>query len=198
MTVRTNGMLVKEAVSNLAAAIRADPRLATGTTTVRVHWQGGTQAIGRIRQFEPIVVDEPPAFGGTDRGPNPAELLLVALGSCLELTLAVLAEQLGLQIQTIEVEVQGELDLRGFLGIDRTVRPGFQRIQMTVHMTSPEPEERLRDLLELADQVCPVSDMLRQPVLMQRFLAVSNPFDTGIKRVLNAPERRGRVSLGAR
>jgi putative redox protein len=184
MVIRTNGMLVKEAVSNLAAAIRANPRLATGTTTVRVHWQGGTQAIGRVRQFEPIVIDEPPAFGGTDRGPNPAELLLVALGACQELTLAVLAEQLGLQIESIEVEVQGELDLRGFLGIDRAVRPGFQRIEMTVHITSPEPEERLRDLLDLADQLCPVSDMLRQPVPTETILEVSHPIGTGVDPVL--------------
>jgi len=184
MVIRTNGMLVKEAVSNLAAAIRANPRLATGTTTVRVHWQGGTQAIGRVRQFEPIVIDEPPAFGGTDRGPNPAELLLVALGACQELTLAFLAEQLGLQIESIEVEVQGELDLRGFLGIDRAVRPGFQRIEMTVHITSPEPEERLRDLLDLADQLCPVSDMLRQPVPTEAILEVSRPLGPGADRVL--------------
>ncbi len=173
MAARSNGHLVVEALTNLVAAIRANPRLAIGTTMARVTWAGSTQAIARVRQFEPIIVDEPPAFGGTDRGPNPVELLLVALGACQELTLAILAEQLGLQIQAIDVEVQGELDLRGFLGIDPEVRPGFQRLEIAVHIVSPEPEERLRELLALAERLCPVSDMLRHPVPIETTLEVS-------------------------
>jgi len=175
MVVRVQGTAAKEALRNLAAAIQANPKLATGTTSVRVRWSGGTQAIGQVRSFEPIVIDEPPAFGGTDRGPNPAELLLVALGACQELTLAMLAEQLGLEIESIDVEVYGELDLRGFLGIDPTVRPGFQRIEVDIHITSPEPEERLRELLARAEQLCPVSDMLRHPVPIETHLEVSRP-----------------------
>ncbi|MCS7050319.1 MAG: OsmC family protein [Thermomicrobium sp.] len=175
MAVRVNGCLVREAVSNLVEAIRANPRLATGTTTVRVDWIGGTQAVGRIRQFEPVVIDEPPALGGSDRGPNPTELLLVALGACQELTLAVLAEQLGIAIDAIEVEVRGDLDLRGFLGIDPAIRPGFQRLEVAVHITSPEPPERLEELLRLAERLCPVSDMLRNPVPIETTLEITRP-----------------------
>lgn len=178
MAVRVNGHLVKEAVTNLVEAIRANPRLASGTAMVRVNWAGGTRAIGHVRQFEPIIVDEPPALGGSDRGPNPVELLLVALGACQELMLAVLAEQLGLEIHAIDVEVQGELDLRGCLGIDPQVRPGFQRLEVSVHFVSPEPEERLRELLALAERLCPVADMLRNPVPIETTLEVSLPGGT--------------------
>jgi uncharacterized OsmC-like protein len=87
--------------------------------------------------------------------------------------LAVLAEQLGLEIHAIDVEVQGELDLRGCLGIDPQVRPGFQRLEVSVHIVSPEPEERLRELLALAERLCPVSDMLRNPVPIETTLEVS-------------------------
>ncbi|MCX7623031.1 MAG: OsmC family protein [Thermomicrobium sp.] len=175
MAVRVNGSHVREALSNLAAAIQANPRLASGTTSVRVEWTGGTQVLGRVRQFEPIVIDEPPAFGGTDRGPNPAELLLVALGACQELTLLALAEQLGIEVEAIDVEVRGALDLRGFLALDPSVRPGFQRVEIDVHITSPEPEERLRELLARAERLCPVSDMLRHPVPIETTLEVSRP-----------------------
>lgn len=181
MAVRVNGHLVKEALANLIEAIRANPRLASGTTMVRVKWAGGTQAIGHVRQFEPIIVDEPPALGGSDRGPNPVELFLVALGACQELMLAVLAEQLGLEIHAIDVEVQGELDLRGCLGIDPKVRPGFQRLEVSVHIVSPEPEERLRELLALAERLCPVSDMLRNPVPVQMDLEVSHAGSSAIR-----------------
>jgi len=172
MTVRVNGSVVKEALANLVAAIRANPRLAAGTTAVRVHWDGGTRALGRVRQFEPIVVDEPLAFGGSDQGPNPAELLLVALGACQELTIALLAEQRGVTLDAIDVEVRGELDLRGFLGLDPTVRPGFQRIEVEVRLRSPEPEHRLRELLAEAERLCPVSDMLRHPVPIETSLEI--------------------------
>ncbi|GBD18868.1 hypothetical protein HRbin27_01368 [bacterium HR27] len=172
MVVRVQGTAAKEALRNLAGAIQANPKLATGTTSVRVRWSGGTQAIGQVRSFEPIVIDEPPAFGGTDRGPNPAELLLVALGACQELTLLILAEQLGLRIDDIEVDVHGDLDLRGFLGIDPNIRPGFQHISITVHIASPEPEERLRELLARAERLCPVSDVLRNPVPIETTLAL--------------------------
>jgi uncharacterized OsmC-like protein len=178
MAVHVQATAVKEALSNLAAAIRANPSLATGTTCVRVRWSGGTQAIGHVRSFEPLIIDEPPAFGGTDRGPNPAELLLVALGSCQALTLAMLAEQLELQIDDLEVEVFADLDLRGFLGIDSGIRPGFQRIEIAVHITSPEPEERLQDLLARAERFCPVSDVLRNPVPIDMTLEVSAPEGT--------------------
>lgn len=175
MVTRVNGHLIKEALSNLVEAIRANPRLAAGTTAVTVRGDGGTRVQGYVRQFDPIVVDEPPAFGGTDRGPNPAELLLVALGACQQITLTFLAEQLGIRIDDIEIEVMGHIDLRGCLGLDPSVRPGFQEIEMNVVIRSPEPEDRLRELLERAERLCPVSDMLRHPVPIRTTLEQVRP-----------------------
>lgn len=175
MTGRLNGQLIKEALGNLTEAVRANPRLANGTTTVRVGRESDSQLVGRVRQFEPILVDEPPAFGGSDQGPNPSELLLVALGACQHITLMVLAEQLGVEIDDIEIEVEGDIDLRGFLGLDPAIRPGFQQIRLHVSVQSPEPEERLRALLALAEQRCPVADMLRHPVPIEVTLEVAQP-----------------------
>ncbi len=172
MANRVNGTVVKEAVQNLTQAIRENPDLAKGTTSVRVRWAGGTRVLSEIRSFEPLVVDEPPALGGTDRGPTPVELLLAALGACQEITLAILAERLGIEVEAIDIELHGELDLRGFLAIDPAVRPGFQRIEMTVHITSPEPEERIQRLLARAQQLCPILDMLQQPVPVETRLSL--------------------------
>ena len=74
-----------------------------------------------------ITVDEPPALGGEDTDPNPVETALAGLLSCQVVTYRFWAAQLGIPLDRIRVETEGDLDVRGFFGLDDAVRPGFGR-----------------------------------------------------------------------
>lgn len=104
------------------------------------------------------------ALGGQDSGPNPVEYVLVALGSCQEITYRLYARSLGIPLNGVSVKLRGLLDLRGFFAVDETIRPGFQRIEAVVTFDSPAPEADLQRLKETVDRHCPVLDILRNPV----------------------------------
>ena len=74
-----------------------------------------------------FTVDEPPALGGADAAANPVQYALASLGSCQAITYRFWAAQLGVELDSITVRVEGDLDLRGFFGVDDGVRPGFVR-----------------------------------------------------------------------
>lgn len=172
-----NGHVI-EAIRTLSSAILANPAMAEGIVQARTRWTGGTRVTGKVREFDPITIDEPPGLGGEDQGPTPVELLLLALGSCQEIVYAAYAEQLGIQLDAIEIELTGMLDLRGFLGLDPSVRPGFRQIEARVRLVSPEPESRLRELADLVERFCPVQDMLTNPVPITTTLAIERPAQT--------------------
>lgn len=107
-----------------------------------------------------FTIDEPADLGGTDIGANPIEHLLAALASCTVITYQVWAEKLGLQLDGVDVDLKGDIDIRGFFGEAEGVRPGFQGIDVEVRLTGPESTT---DYLRLADAVkehCPVFDNL--------------------------------------
>jgi len=115
-----------------------------------------------IRSFD-VCHDEPAELGGTDTGPNPVEAVLAALGSCQAIVYRAYANALGLQLDRVEVETRGYLDLRGFLG-DAVVPAGFERVTFTTRLTSPEPEEKIAALARAVEHHCPVLYILRRPI----------------------------------
>jgi uncharacterized OsmC-like protein len=168
---------INEAIRTLRSAIQVNPAMAEGTVQVRTRWVGGTAVIGEVRDFAPITVDEPPGLGGADQGPTPVELILLALGSCQEIVCAAYAELLGIELDGIEIELTGTIDLRGFLDLDPSVRPGFTRIETRVRLFSEEPEDRLRELVQLVERFCPVQDMLTRPVPIATTLTIERPVE---------------------
>lgn len=107
-----------------------------------------------------FTIDEPAGLGGTDKGANPVEHLLGALGACQVITFQVWASKLGVAVEGIDIELTGELDLRGFFGIDPDVRPGFSSIDVAVQISGPDTEERYQELVEAVERHCPVLDSL--------------------------------------
>src|ERR1039457_1221657 len=81
------------------------------------------------------------------------------------------AEQLGIEFDTLTVQVEGDLDIRGFFGFDDSVRPGFSAVRVEVTVTGPETPERYRELAAAVDQHCPVLDLFANPVPVTRTLA---------------------------
>src|ERR1700744_6110569 len=86
-------------------------------------------------------VDEPPALGGGDAAANPVQYALASLGSCQAITYRLWAAQLGIELDSLSVRVEGDLDLRGFFGVDDSIRPGFTAVRVEVSVTGPERSE---------------------------------------------------------
>ncbi len=111
-----------------------------------------------------FTIDEPAGLGGTDLGANPIEHLLAALGSCQVITYQVWAEKLGLRLDAVDISLVGDLDLRGFFGLQDGVRPGFGSIEIEVQLTGPETTDRYDELVREVELHCPVLDNLSRPV----------------------------------
>lgn len=106
--------------------------------------------------------------GGAGAGACSGDLLLGALAACAQITCQMVATAMGIPAQRIEVTVDGDLDLRGTLGISRDVPVGFQSIQLRFHIVAPEATaEQLRGLREKTEQYCVVMQTLTQPPRLQ-------------------------------
>jgi len=116
---------------------------------------GSEITLGKYR----VHVDEPPALGGQHTAPNPVEYYLASLLSCQVVTYRFWAERLGIQIDSLSASAEGDLDVRGFFGLDDNVRPGFQEIRVTVNVSGPDTDERYRELQAAVDAHCPVLDL---------------------------------------
>jgi putative redox protein len=116
----------------------------------------------QIRQFT-LDVDEPPQLCGTDKGPNPAELVLAALGTCQEIVYAAYAAVIGIHLDSVKITVKGRLDARGLFNI-APVPSGFTDIDYEVDIKSPAGRGKIKELAEIVNAHCPVLDTLQRPV----------------------------------
>jgi putative redox protein len=144
------------------AAFKDTPAQSNAWFEAQTRLGDGVDSTATVRQFSPRV-DEPPALGGKDTAPNPVEYILVALGSCQEITYRLYADALGIPLSGVSVKLKGLIDLAGFFAVDPNVRPGYQRIEAVVTLESSASEEDLRRLKETVDRHCPVLDILRNP-----------------------------------
>ena len=135
------------------------------TITVGGSLVRGTAAEVEITAGEhEFTIDEPVSLGGTDKGANPIEHLLAALASCTVISYQVWAGKLGLQLDGVDVELTGDIDLAGFFGTGEGVRPGYEGIELQVNLTGPESEASYRRLEEAVATHCPVADNLTNGV----------------------------------
>lgn len=124
----------------------------------------------KIRGFA-VDVDEPPALGGKDRAPNPVEYALAALATCQEITYRLHADALGIPLKDVSVQLEGELDLRGFFGAAKGVRPGFLSIKGSVSFDSEASADDLARLKSVVDAHCPVLDLFNNATPVQIAIA---------------------------
>ena len=155
---------LKEALSKTVAGIQQNPIMSRVVFEAETALVEGVRCTGKVRNFAPIIVDEPPELGGQDKGANPVELLLVALGSCQEIMYAAMASMMGIKLDEVKVNLKGSLDLKGLFGMDPAIPPGYQKITYETALRSSAPEEELRKLIEAVESHCPVLDTLIRPV----------------------------------
>lgn len=151
------------AITTTQERFRATPEAARAGFHSRSELTAGLRSDIAIREHR-LVVDEPPQLGGTDAGPNPIELVLAALGACQEITYKAYATAMGIKLKRVSVSLTGDIDLRGFFGVDDSVRAGFGAIRGTVDIDADATPDQLRQLKAAVDAHCPVLDMLSSPV----------------------------------
>jgi uncharacterized OsmC-like protein len=162
---------LKTIITNTQSQFQADPKTAQAKFASSSALQHGLCSEARMREHR-LIVDEPESLGGTDAGPNPVELILAALGTCQEITYRAYATALGIPLERVSVELEGDIDLRGFFGVDDTVRPGYQKISGTVTLESSAGEEQLQQLRAAVNAHCPVLDIVSQPVTVELALDI--------------------------
>jgi uncharacterized OsmC-like protein len=169
-TIMVNGVDTKT-LATTVNAIKNDPGLGACHFRARNRWLGGNhnrstvtgffgarQEIAHQQTFT-MDADEPAILAGNDRGANPVEHLLHALASCLTTSMVAHAAVRGIEIEELESQLEGDIDLRGFLGLDATVPKGYTAIRVTFRAKAPE--KSLARLYELA-QFSPVFNTLSQ------------------------------------
>lgn len=141
------------AVTTFSAVVRKKPR--------------AFQAEAQSRGFT-IPLDEPPQFGGQDTGISPGELLLAGLGGCMSMVLTAFARQHRIVIRDLWIEVEGDMDLLGYLNGTGDPRSGFQQIRYRLHVDTPASPEAFRQFHDAVKHRCPVGDTLLNgtPVVM--------------------------------
>jgi len=110
-----------------------------------------------------IIIDEPKELGGDDQGANPVELVLSALGACQSIVARIYANKLNIDLKNFWVELEGDLDIDGFLG-KSDVRPGFLTIRYTFHIETSAPEEKVEEFKKIIEAHCPVGDTIANTV----------------------------------
>lgn len=167
-----NGVNVEQMITTVKAVqekpalakfqFRAQNRWISGghnRTTVKNFYGAGQEDWARLHPFV-LDADEPPILLGEDMGANPSEHLLTALAACLTTSLVYHAAARGIRIDAVRSELEGDLDLRGFLGGSDEVRKGFQGIRVKFIVESDATAEQLQDLCKYS----PVLDVVRNPV----------------------------------
>lgn len=157
-------------------AVVADPSLAQFQFRTANQWIDGGHSRSAIQGFfgvgqedatrtEPFIVDadEPPVLLGHNIAPNAGEYLLHALAACVTGTIAYHAAARGIALDGLECAVDGDVDLRGFLGLDGTVRPGFQQIRVAITASGEFDDSQFAELAGLASY-SPVRDSVTNPV----------------------------------
>jgi uncharacterized OsmC-like protein len=156
--------------AKLADRFRADPSLAQVRVAVTTELEGG-MACGTTARGHETLADEPRSLGGTDTAQSPVELLLTSLATCQAVTYRLWAAELGVALERVTIDVEGAIDLRGFLGL-ADVPAGYESIRMSVRLEGPEDDARYRALSEAVDRHCPVTDVLARPVEVRREVAL--------------------------
>ena len=150
-----NGINV-DALLALIESVRGDALQGKTSWRVTSLWQGQTHSRAQIDGFEiggarisrqfSIDIDEPCELGGSNRFANPQEYLLAALNACMVVGYAAQCALRGIILERLEIETHGEIDLRGFLGINPAVAPGYDRLSYVVRIKGSGTREQFAEI----------------------------------------------------
>jgi uncharacterized OsmC-like protein len=171
-----NGLSV-QGIQGMVEMVKAQPEVAKAVFNATTTWKGGFHNEAVVKSFSmggqrndasrkeafTIVGDHPQELLGTDKGPSSIEVLLSALGHCLASGWATYGANMGIPVDELRVEIEGDIDLQGMLALPElgAVPPGFQEIRATYHVKSGAPQEQLEQLAKMSEELSPTRHSLR-------------------------------------
>lgn len=173
----------REKLSGAIEALTADASLASFQFRLSNQWVNGGENRSYIdgfyglgqeiphKQAFALVNDEPEVLLSNDKAPNPVEYLLHALAGCLVTSLVYHAAARDIAIKGVVTRFEGDLDLRGLLGITDTVRRGFQTIRVVFDIDADCDDAGKQELIAMAQAYSPVFDMVSNGVPVNAMLA---------------------------
>jgi uncharacterized OsmC-like protein len=171
------------ALNEVVGAVQADPSAALVRFAVSTRWTGQTTSTTTVKGYElggehiarsfEIAADEPLELLGTNTAPNPQELLMAAVNACMTVGYVAGASLHGITLDRLEIETTGQLDLRGFLGLDDAVPPGYEEIDYTVTIAGNGTPEQFEEIHRTVMQTSPNYFNLARPVRMNGRLTLA-------------------------
>ena len=173
---KKNGVNVDQLMGTIGA-VKNDPEIADFKFRSQTEWLGGARCRTTFKPFygakeedvsrtTPLVMegDEPPVLLGENQGANPVEAVLHALGSCLSVGFVYNAAAQDIEVEELTFNIEGDLDLHGFLGLSEKTRPGYKNIRVSYNVKADAPKEQLEELFTYVKKTSPVLNILRNPV----------------------------------
>ncbi|HEY7577867.1 MAG TPA: OsmC family protein [Acetobacteraceae bacterium] len=164
-----------EGIKRDATKSRTNWRVTTtwqGQTRSRAHVEGfGIGGVQVPRRFS-IDIDEPSELGGSNRFANPQEHLIAALNACLTVGYVAQCAVRGITLDSLSIETDGEIDLRGFLGIDPAVLPGYANLNYVVRIKGSGTKEEFAAIHEAVMATSPNFYNVSRPVALKPTLVV--------------------------
>jgi uncharacterized OsmC-like protein len=178
---RMNGLDLS-ALADAMRQIEADPAKGKVGFQVKSAWMGQTRSRATVdsytmggekigRRFV-IDIDEPLELLGENTAPNPQEMLMAAFNACIMVGYVAGAAMKGIHLDSVEIETSGELDLRGFLGMDAAVPPGYEMISYVVRLKGDGTPEQFRGIHETVMRTSPNYFNISRPVSIDAKLEV--------------------------
>ena len=165
-----------QAIDDNIAAITENPACGQVAFRVKTQWKGQTRSESTVESYTlagdvvprsfTILSDEPHELLGTNSAPNPQELLMSAVNACMMVGYVAQASVRGIRLEDCRIETEGELDLRGFLGLDEKVPPGYRRINYTVFLKGDGTRAQFEEIHQAVIATSPNYFNMAQPVQM--------------------------------
>lgn len=178
---RVNGLDLA-ALAEEVEAIEKDPAEAIVAFNVATRWTGGCRSeatvdgytLGgeRYQRSHKIVADEPCELLGGDSAANPQELLMAAVNACMMVGYVAGASLKGINLESVEIRTRGQLDLRGFLGLDDSVPPGYEAIDYDVTIKGDGTAEQFEEIHQTVMKTSPNYFNMNRPIRMNGSLHV--------------------------
>lgn len=171
-----------EALRGTMDAITQDAAKGMTHWEVASHWRGGTRSDAKVSRYGiggrsvprnfTIKVDEPLELCGTNEFANPQEYLLAALNACMIVGYTANCALEGIELEELRIETEGDIDLRGFLGIAPEVAPGYEQLRYTVHIKGNGTPEQFERIHRTVMATSPNYFNIRNPVPLKSRLVV--------------------------
>ena len=176
-----NGIDVDDLLA-LLARVKQDTSKGKTNWRVSTSWQGQTRSRAEVsgfgiggeevqRQFS-FDIDEPYELGGSNAFANPQEHLIAALNACITVGYVAQCSIRGITLEQLEIKTEGEIDLRGFLGIDSNVPPGYESLSYIVHIKGDGTEEQFTEIHEAVMATSPNFYNIASAVMLKPTLVV--------------------------